>query len=387
MNSMTTNKGWLFILPWPPEAIGGINRVVVELCRTLKREGHYQPLILVLDWSADKPVISEKHDYIEIRYRLRAPSKQIKAFLSFILSLPKTLISLANILNNYHITVVNPHNPILSTIYFIPLRFLKIDFKLLLSIHGEDLKGIEASKGLDRRLWQCLIRHTDAIVGCSKGLSDNFAIIFPDAKSKITYIHNGISGDFLTSISSKVDLHFLPKRYLLSVGTFEHKKGQDLLIDAFAKIAGQFPDLSLVFVGRSSDILAQYKQQTLRLGLCHRVIFFEDISPGEIIDFYRRASLYVSSSRVEPFGIVMLEAGALGVPVLATRTLGAMEIINDGVEGMLVPVDDIDALAQGMTNLLNDKYKRKVYAEALKEKVVSKFTWENALIKYMSLIN
>lgn len=387
MNTITTNKGWLFILPWSPEAVGGINRVIIELCRAMKQEGRYQPIILVLDWSADEPIITKKADYIEIRYWLRVPGKRIKAFLGFILSLPKTLITLANIIRQYRVAVVNPHNPILSIIHFIPLQFLRLNFKLLISVHGADLKGITESSGLDRWLWKWLVKHIDASIACSRGLANNFTASFPESINKIKYIHNGVSADYLTSISSIINPDFLPQKYLLSVGTFEHNKGQDLLIAAFAKIARQFPDLYLVLVGRSSDALAAYKNQAICAGLDHRVIFFEDISHDEIIDFYRQASLYVSSSRNEAFGIVMLEAGALGIPILATRTLGAMEIIEDGIDGMLVDIEDSDAMAQGITDLLNDPHKRKVYAEALKTKVVRKFTWKNALTQYMSLIN
>lgn len=386
MNS-TINKGWLFILPWSPVAVGGINRVIIELCRAMKQEGFYQPIILVLDWSTDEPIITKKADYIEIRYWLRVPQNGFKALLGFIQSLPKSLIILANILNQHRVAVVNPHNPILSIIHFIPLQLLRFNFKLLISIHGADLKGISESKSLDKLLWKWSIGNADTIVACSKGLADNCSTLFPESKNKITHIHNGVSIDFLKSSSSANNPVFLPQQYILSVGTFEHKKGQDLLISAFAKIAVQLSDLYLVLVGRSSDILTLHKQQVFDLGLDKRVLFFEDIPPDKIIDFYRQASVYVSSSRDEPFGIVMLEAGALGIPVLATRTMGALEIIEDGVDGMLVDVENVDALAQGITVLLNDTHKRMAYAEALKAKVVSKFTWKNALLKYMSLIN
>jgi glycosyltransferase involved in cell wall biosynthesis len=380
-------KGWLFILPWSPDAIGGINRVVIELCRAMKLDGHYQPIILVLDWLADKPVVIEKMDYIEIRCRLRVPSNEIKALMSFIVSLPRTLILLSNILSKYRIAVVNPHNPILSTVYFVLLRLIKVNFRLFISVHGADLKGLGGGGRIEKRLWKWIINRADAIVACSKGLADNFIALFPEAESKTIYIHNGISADFLSSEPNSARINILPQQYLLSVGTFEHKKGQDLLIAAFAIIAAQFPDLSLVLIGRSSDTLTLYKQQALHAGLEQRIIFFEDIPPDDISDFYRHASLYVSSSRDEPFGIVMLEAAAAGIPVLATRTLGAMEIIGDGVDGMLVPVDDVDALAQGITDLLNDRHKCKIYSKALKEKVIRKFTWKNALVEYMSLTN
>lgn len=53
-------KGWLFVLPWSPEAIGGVSIVVVELCKALNRNNHYKPYILVEDWSAKRPIITKK---------------------------------------------------------------------------------------------------------------------------------------------------------------------------------------------------------------------------------------------------------------------------------------------------------------------------------------
>lgn len=88
----------------------------------------------------------------------------------------------------------------------------------------------------------------------------------------------------------------LPSKFILSVGTFEYKKGQDILIKSFAVIAEKFQDISLVLVGRTAVELVYYKQLTKKLLLEDRICFYENIPPEEMLDFYSKANLYVSSS-------------------------------------------------------------------------------------------
>jgi hypothetical protein len=92
-------KGWLFVLPWSPEAIGGVSVVVVELCKAINRQSQYKPYILVEDWSAKRPKIIEKSDYIEIKNHLRSYSSVFgREKISFLLHYPNTLFTLLKII-------------------------------------------------------------------------------------------------------------------------------------------------------------------------------------------------------------------------------------------------------------------------------------------------
>ena len=146
------------------------------------------------------------------------------------------------------------------------------------------------------------------------------------------------------------------RNLLLAVGRPEHVKGFDLLLAAFAIIAPGQQSWDLAILGEGSQRKALI-DQAARLGLSDRVHL-----PGEcgnVGDWYTRADLFVLSSRAEGFPNVLVEAMASGCAVVATRcNAGPADIIRDGVDGRLVPPDDIDALAAALDDLMGDAQAR-----------------------------
>jgi glycosyltransferase involved in cell wall biosynthesis len=90
------------------------------------------------------------------------------------------------------------------------------------------------------------------------------------------------------------------------------------------------------------------------LGLTGRVRFHEDVPNAEIVRFFHAASIFVLPSRQEGLGIVVLEAMACGLPVVATRCGGPEDVVVDGATGFLVENDDADAFAAAISRLLRD---------------------------------
>lgn len=384
-----TKKGWLFVSPWSLDSIGGVSTVITQLCREMNQEGKYQPYVLVLDSQCPTPVYNEKEDYVEIRFKLRSFSKVLSYFtISFLLHLPSTLISLYRLLYENNIKIVNPHYPSIHCIYFCVQKFLKCHIKIILSFHGTDFKNLINSQQNLRKIWSFIFYHTDKIVTCSRGLKELFNKEFYKLCNKVDYIHNGVSQDFFNKIISPIEDIYkdrLPRKYLLSVGTFECQKGQDILIDAFYTIHDKLKGLNLVLVGRTTPFLEKLKQKVEHLSLENRVLFFENIPPRGIYVFYENAEIFISPSRNESFGIAILEAAAKKVPVIATKTLGANEIITDKVDGVLVEVGNKNALAKKIYQLTYDRKLCDRYAKQLYDKTLAKFTWSKALEKYYSL--
>ena len=90
--------------------------------------------------------------------------------------------------------------------------------------------------------------------------------------------------------------------------------------------------------------------------------------------WYQRISIYVFASRVEGFGLTMLEAMAAGDAVVATRAGAAEMVIADGDDGVLAPVDDADALAAALEPLMRDPERIEAMGRRAREKVVEKFS-------------
>lgn len=140
---------------------------------------------------------------------------------------------------------------------------------------------------------------------------------------------------------------------IVSSGRLTSQKNHALLINAFARIAVQYPDYRLVIYGEG-PLRAELEQLIEELQLSGRVLL-----PGYTVNIkecVERASMFVLSSDFEGMPNALIEAMALGVPCIATDCQGggAKFLIDDGVNGVLVPRGDVGALADAMQHLLED---------------------------------
>jgi glycosyltransferase involved in cell wall biosynthesis len=150
--------------------------------------------------------------------------------------------------------------------------------------------------------------------------------------------------------------------FVVGVGRLSRVKGFDLLIRAFATLSRQQPDWRLVILGEGEERTALESLVT-GLGLQGRVLLPGAIAaPGPVLS---SASLFVLPSRYEGFPNALLEAMALGLACVATDCdSGPREIISDGVDGLLVPADDVEAMATAMLRLADDEELRRRLARA-----------------------
>ncbi len=156
------------------------------------------------------------------------------------------------------------------------------------------------------------------------------------------------------------------------------RKGLEILIQAFSRVHQQFSTSVLIIVGKGD---AQY-EKTLRecvisLSLTESVYFwgFEAKPETCIVDF----DVFVLSSLLEGFGIVLLEAMALGKPVVATRVGGIPEIVEHEKTGLLVPPGDKGELSRALISIMQDPYRRGVLGANGKQRVKDQFLLNHML--------
>jgi glycosyltransferase involved in cell wall biosynthesis len=171
-------------------------------------------------------------------------------------------------------------------------------------------------------------------------------------------IHHGAKAENLTTIYNPVavpelvnaaTLEHLPSNYILFVGRLSADKNPALALKAFALLPDRFHQLSLVMlgVGPLRDELVRLAQS---LNIHERLLF-----PGYVAEpwgFYRNAKAVISTSNFESFGLTVVEALACGVPVVATKSGGPQEILEDGRFGYLVPIDDPAAFSVALASAI-----------------------------------
>jgi len=180
-------------------------------------------------------------------------------------------------------------------------------------------------------------------------------------------VHCGIEPEVQTSRR-----HEGQGQRLLFVGRFDHVKGLPLLLEAFAILAARDTHRHLDLVGDGPE-RSDLEAMVVELGLQERVTFHGYHSQAELRRDYAAADLFVLTSFVEGIPVVLMEAMAQGVPVVAPRITGIPELVEDGVSGMLYTPGDVDELAARAELLLNDAGLRNRCLEAGRQTVARQF--------------
>jgi L-malate glycosyltransferase len=141
---------------------------------------------------------------------------------------------------------------------------------------------------------------------------------------------------------------------LLNVGRLHPQKGQDILIEAFARARQEVPELLLLLLG-GGKLREGLEEKTRAMGLGAAVRFNAPV--GDVTLYYKVADVFVFPSRYEAFGIALLEAMAAGLPVVASKTGGIPELATEEA-ALLVPVGDVNGLATALVSLAMDPARR-----------------------------
>jgi glycosyltransferase involved in cell wall biosynthesis len=187
-------------------------------------------------------------------------------------------------------------------------------------------------------------------------------------ENAIKVVHNPIDFDALAGASTEplesTDERAWNHPAIVSAGRLAEAKNYPLLIDAMALLRRRLPAARLFILGQG-DQEPQLRQQIASLGLADtvRLCGFQR-NPWKYI---ARADVFALTSRYEGFGNVLVEAMACGVPVVATSSPGPLEIVQDNVDGMIVPEHTAAAVANALEAMLTDERRRASMAAAAKE--------------------
>ena len=311
---------------------GGVETGTVDLARYLVRNGHRAIVI-----SAGGSLVK---DLGTARVRHYSLSVHRKSLFTILTMIPKV----SHIIRRESIDIVHARSRVPAIIGFFAAR--RTGIKFITTCHGYYRKHLFSGV----MGWGNLVIVISNVVG--RHMIDSFGV----PVDRLKLIYRGVDlARFKPSPKKDRDTTTIG-----IVGRLSPLKGHEYFLKAISKVTrrGKRPNLRVLIIGDASKRRSDYKRRlellVRQLGLTNYVDFLG--RRKDIPELLSQMDLLVLSTVTEEaFGRVIIEAGACGVPVVATEVGGVSEVIRDGENGILVPPRDINAMAAAITRVLEDK--------------------------------
>jgi asparagine synthase (glutamine-hydrolysing) len=226
------------------------------------------------------------------------------------------------------------------------------------------LHGIEAWSAPGNLITRNLVSRINRFAAVSHVTMDRFRMWSGFDPAKLDYLPNAIVlKEFGPGVKNQdlLELYGLSgKRVLLTVARLEaaeRYKGVDRVIEALPKLLGIHPDLAYLVVGDGTD-RERLERLAEHLGVAHSVRFAGHVADDQKAEHFRLADVFVLPSKGEGFGIVLLEAMACGIPVVASKVDGSREAVGNGRMGILVDPDAQNEVISGILQALDSPLRR-----------------------------
>lgn len=263
---------------------------------------------------------------------------------------------------------------------------------LVVTMHSlEPLRPWKAQQlgtgGYEMSLWaeRTGVQAADRVIAVSKSMKSDVVECYGIPEEKVDVIYNGIDVDEFRHTDSRmaIEKYKIPGPYVLFVGRITEQKGIRYLIEA---VDGIDDGTYVVICAGPADTkeLSDWLHKAVKNN--RRIVLIEEmVGKDELIELYSNAQAFVCPSVYEPFGIINLEAMACKTPVVASRVGGIVEVVDDKVNGFLLPPKDPKAIANAVNGILGSRDLRERLAEAGRDKVEREFSWESIAKKTISL--
>ncbi len=195
----------------------------------------------------------------------------------------------------------------------------------------------------------------------------------------MSVIHLGIDQEIY---KPQPDIRRRDNRILTTASADVPLKGLKHLIEAYSTLLETYPRLELVVIGKLRE--GPTAQMLDDLNLLDRVSFIHDLSNEEVAEQYARATLCVTPSLYEGFGLPAAEAMSCGAPVIVTDGGALPEVVGDA--GVVVPRGDSAALARAIAALLDDPTRRADLGAAARQRARTAFSWTRVAAAYETVL-
>ncbi len=281
-------------------------------------------------------------------------------------------------------------------VLFIPAHTLPVirkkRIKTVVTIHDLGYEYLPQYHQFPQKLWlnrstEYAVQHASALIAVSQATKEDLIHKLHADEKKISVIYEGLGWDMpqkLSSVKQEIaQLHhsLVSSHYILFIGTIQPRKNLIRLMQAFSKliekpfIKNTFPDLQLAIIGKRGWMFEETLLEPEKLGITDKIRFLGRLPDSETYSLLKGALCFAFPSLFEGFGIPIIEAQALRVPVVTSAKKPMTEVGADAC--MYVDPESIDSIADGLLKVLEDS----AYATTLRKRGlinIQRFSWKKA---------
>ncbi len=359
--------------------VGGVEELVRQLAHAYIGKG-VQPIVLTNRWPRDLPAYEDYEGIPLYRIAMRVPDGGPKARINYALTHRAIERGMLAILRRHNIGLLHVQCISSNGCYALRAKHA-LGLPLVVTTQGErtmDATGLYQRSAYMNRVLRELLDQADHITACSRHTLDDMQTYYGQPfGARADVIYNGIqTADFADTASFA---HNRP--YILGIGRHVPQKGFDILLRAFAQ--ADLPGHDLILAGDGPE-RAALQALAVTLGIQNKVVFTGRADRAAAVSLFKGCAFFVLPSRQEPFGIVNLEAMTAGKAIIASRVGGVPEVVLDGDTGLLVPPEDVDALARAVQQLACDAPLRQQLGAAGQARAQS-FAWPAIAEQYLGI--
>jgi phosphatidylinositol alpha-mannosyltransferase len=319
--------------PYAWDAAGGVQTHVRQLAGRLRRFDHE---VLVLTPAFHRP----DEEYVRIIGRpVRIPYNESVAPVA---PWPTGYVQVRDALRGFEPEVVHVHEPLVPGPSMFAVLTASAPVVATFHAYADRARLFDAAVPVLRPVWRRLARRVAVSEAAASFVEDRFG------EDGVRIIPNGADVELFDS----ADPAPLPEgRRILFVNRLDRRKGFPVMVEAFRRLALERPDAVLVVAGDGQHRTAV---RDLPIEARARVVMLGAVPHRDLPPYHAACEVFCApATGRESFGIVLVEAMAAGLPVVASDIAGYREVVRDGVEGILVPSRDPEALAGAVGKLLD----------------------------------
>jgi len=353
---------------FPPHTGGGVEQVTRELIDKLVQRGHTVTVLTIQTCPSLR-----REDFPGLTIHRASGLDMTKWFgVQIAVSIP-LLWHLIRIIRSYRPDVIHTHNLFFRTTESAAVLKMIFNIPLITTLHLGKAEG--GSKLLNMlvciyevTVGRFIVRQSDHIITVSQAVAEH-TLRTNHRIDHLTVIPNGVDTETFSAGPGKNP----ESQVILFVARMVPNKGPETMIRAATLVLKKHPHAKFMMVG-DGPLRIRLQEHSEKSGMGQSVQFTG--LRYDVPELMRQADIFVRPSTLEGMPLTVLEAMASNLPVIATPVGGTPELIKDGINGYLIPVDDHIALANSIIKLLDDPVSGVQMGQKGREMVEINYTWE-----------